>query len=74
MSIEKENDQMIDSRADDDGFITVKKKQQRKKIVGTRIQGGTLLKSASRTADIHMSAIVMLIFQQSLYDNILKKR
>ena len=29
MSTEKENDQMIDSRADDDGFITVKKKNSK---------------------------------------------
>ena len=64
--IEKENDQMIDSRADADGFITVKKKQQRKRIVGTRMQGGTVLKSAPRTADIYVGNCDVDISPESL--------
>ena len=57
---------MAGSRANDDGFITVKKKLQRKRIVSTRMHGGAVLKNSPRRADIYVGNCDVDVSPESL--------
>ena len=59
-----------DSRADKDGFILVNKKKQKKNVVGSRMSSGSLLRSASRMADLYVGNCDVDVTPESIIEYI----
>ena len=55
-----------DNRVDKDGFILVNRKKQKKNVVGSRESSSSLLRSASRTADLYVGNCDVDVTTESL--------
>ena len=59
-----------DNKVDEDGFIRVKSKKQKRKVVGSRTSNNSTLKSAARIADLYIGNCYVDVSADSLTEYI----